>query len=207
MPAPLELRTDRGTVLPLDPHRWFQEPTVLEQELLAAIAAPVLDVGCGPGRLVVGLGRLGRPAMGVDPAPGAVALARLRGATVLQRSVFDRLPGGGRWRSLLLLDGNVGIAGDPGRLLRRCRQLIAPGGTIVAEVEPSWSGCVSYRARLERGQRHGPWFPWAVVGSDAIERVAAGAGLELRALNGGDGRCFAHLGQKPAQLGSAHAVA
>src|SRR5690348_7657041 len=109
---PVVLRADDGARLPLDPVRWHQEPTPLEQRLMATLAAPVLDIGCGPGRLVVGLGRLGRPALGVDPAPSAVALARRRGAAVLQRSVFDPLPGSGRWQTILLLDGNIGIGGD-----------------------------------------------------------------------------------------------
>src|SRR5204863_7462240 len=97
------------------------EPTAPEEARLAAMAAPVLDVGCGPGRLVVGLARRGAVALGVDPAPAAVALARGRGAAVLQRSVFDPLPGHGRWRTIVLADGNIGIGGDPVRLLRRCR--------------------------------------------------------------------------------------
>ena len=77
------------------------------------MAGPVLDVGCGPGRLVLGLAQRGTVALGVDPAPAAVALARSRGAPVLQRSVFDPLPGQGRWRTVLLADGNIGIGGDP----------------------------------------------------------------------------------------------
>jgi hypothetical protein len=44
------LRADDGQLLPLDPIRWYQEPTALEQRLLATMAGPVLDVGCGPGR-------------------------------------------------------------------------------------------------------------------------------------------------------------
>ena len=36
-----------------------------------------------------------------------------RGVNVLERSVFAGVPGQGRWRSVLLLDGNIGIGGDP----------------------------------------------------------------------------------------------
>jgi SAM-dependent methyltransferase len=190
----LVLRADGGERLPLDPGRWHAEPTPLERCLLATMEGPVLDVGCGPGRLVVGLGRLGRPALGVDPAPAAVALARRRGAPVLQRSVFDPLPGCGRWQSVLLLDGNIGIGGDPARLLRRCRQLAAPSGTIVVEVGGRGTGFRQCRVRLERGAVNGPWFPWALVGLDAIEEVAAEAGLCLCGWQQGEGRWLAHLG-------------
>jgi SAM-dependent methyltransferase len=189
------LRADDGQQLPLDPIRWHQEPTGLEQRLLATMEGPVLDVGCGPGRLVVGLARLGRPALGVDPAPGAVALARVRGAPVLQRSVFDPLPGSGRWQSVLLVDGNIGIGGDPVCLLRRCRQLAAPSGTIVVEVDPPGSGCRRCRARLESGSHHSPWFPWAVVSADSIAAVAAKAGLGVLGWQEGEGRWLALLGR------------
>jgi hypothetical protein len=136
-------------------------------------------------------------ALGVDPAPAAVALARGRGAAVLQRSVFDPLPGAGRWRTIVLADGNIGIGGDPVRLLRRCRELVAPGGAVVAEVEPpgSQGGWRRHAVRLERGDRSGPWFPWAVVDAGAIAGLAVPAGLALHALQpvAEEARWFAHL--------------
>ena len=182
MTTTLLLRSDTGLTLPLDPHRWHDEATPAERDLLAGVAGPVLDVGCGPGRLVVGLARRGTVALGIDPAPGAVEIARRRGAPVLQRSVFDPVPGQGRWRTVLLVDGNIGIGGDPVRLLQRCRTLLAPGGTIIAEVEGPGAGLARHRARLERGATCGPWFPWAVVGTDALPGVAAAAGLCVAAV-------------------------
>jgi len=187
------MRADHGEVLPLDPHRWHADPDHREQQLLAALTPPVLDVGCGPGRVAAALGRRGIPALGVDPAPAAVALARRRGATVLQRSVFDRLPGEGRWGSVVLLDGNVGIGGDAVRLLSRCAALIAPAGTIVVEVEPPGRGWRTGRVRLECDGQRSPWFTWAVVGADAITEVAGAAGLELVRMERSGARWFAHL--------------
>jgi SAM-dependent methyltransferase len=187
------MRADHGEVLALDPHRWHADPDHREQQLLAALTPPVLDVGCGPGRVVAALGRRGIPALGVDPAPAAVALARRRGAAVLQRSVFDRLPGEGRWGTVVLLDGNVGIGGDAVRLLSRCAALIAPGGTIVAEVEPPGRGWRTGRVRLERDGERSPWFTWAVVGADAIADLAGAAGLEVLRVERSGPRWFAHL--------------
>lgn len=197
---PVVLRAENGTALPLDPARWHADPSGEEEALLAGLDGPVLDVGCGPGRLVLALARRGVMALGVDPAPAACALARDRGAPVLQRSIFDPLPGQGRWRTILLVDGNVGIGGDPGRLLRRCRDLLAAEGTVVVEVErPSGQGWRRYRARLERGDHHGPWFTWAVVDADGIAAVASAAGLSLRRLQhvNAEGRWFAHLARPP----------
>lgn len=187
--------SDDGRRLPLDAPRWHGEPSPFEQRLVAALSGPVLDVGCGPGRIVAALDRIGIAAVGVDPAPGAVDLARGRGAEVLQCSVFDPLPGEGGWRSILLLDGNVGIGGDPVRLLRRCRELAAPEGTIVAEVQAPGQRTHSCRARLVRGHGRGAWFRWAVVGADALAPLAAGAGLEVARMHHatGEHRWFAHL--------------
>ena len=187
------LRAHDGAALSIDPDRWHRDATKSELSLLQGSPGPVLDVGCGPGRFVVGLARLGVMTLGVDPSPRAIALARQRGATVLQRSVFDRLPGEGRWRTVLLMDGNIGIGGDPLRLLRRCRQLAAPEGRLIVEVDPPGTGRQIHCARLEQGGLRGPWFRWAVVGTDAIASLAMRAGLSIQEIGCFDGRWFAHL--------------
>ena len=86
----------------------------------------VLDIGCGPGRLVAALAARGRPALGIDVSEAAVARTRRLGGQALRRSVFEPLPGEGRWGTVLLVDGNVGIGGDPRALLARVAQLLAP---------------------------------------------------------------------------------
>ena len=193
-PDPLVLRGYDGALLRLEPWRWHGPATGQERELLAGLLGPVLDVGCGPGRMVEALAHQGVVALGVDPAPGAALLARRRGCPVLQRSVFEPLPGEGRWGSVLLLDGNLGIGGDPLSLLRRCRGLVRSGGCLVAEVEPPGTQGRTCRARLERGCQSSAWFAWSVVSADSIDGLAARAGFGMRTLAGGrDGRWFAHL--------------
>ena len=51
--------------------------------------------------------------LGVDISRTAVARVRQAGASALHRSVFDPLPGQGRWGTALLADGNIGIGGLP----------------------------------------------------------------------------------------------
>jgi SAM-dependent methyltransferase len=188
------MRDVDGESLPLDSDRWHGPITPAEDLLLAMLRGPVLDVGCGPGRIVGSLAQRGVVALGVDPAPGAVAIARGRGCAVLQRSVFAPLPGEGRWRSVLLLDGNIGIGGDPQRLLRRCRTLIQPAGIVVAEVEPPGRGWRTCQARLERDHEASTWFAWSIIGADAVGDLASDAGLRVQAIDQTcEGRWFAHL--------------
>ncbi len=193
-PPAVVLRAENGETLDLDLGRWHDPATAEEQEILASVGGPVIDLGCGPGRLVVSLASQRVPALGVDSSPSAIALARMRGATVLQRDLFGPLPGEGRWGTALLFDGNVGIGGDPTRLLDRCRQLTAGGGEVVAEVQAPGTGWRRLNAWFERAGQRSESFAWAVVGADAIEEVARPAGLRVAAIAPTpSGRWFARL--------------
>jgi SAM-dependent methyltransferase len=173
------LVTDAGERIDLAVDRWRTDPDDLEQALLARVPDPVLDVGCGPGRIVAALAAEGRIALGVDPSPAAIDEAGRRRAPALRRSVFDPLPGERRWGTVLLLDGNVGIGGDPVALLARAAELLRPGGVVVAEVDPPGTATRALTVRVEApGGGAGPWFPWARVSADGFGEVAARAGLQ-----------------------------
>jgi hypothetical protein len=145
---------------------------------------------------VLSLAGRGIPVLGVDASPSAVELARRQGATVLERDLFGPLPGEGRWRTVLLFDGNIGIGGDPVRLLARCRELADPSGRVIVELDAPGTGFRTVTARFEVDGRRGPCFPWALVGVDAIDDVAAGAGLAVVAVSATmSSRWFAYLEQ------------
>jgi hypothetical protein len=98
---------------------------------------------------------------------------------VLARSVFDRVPGAGRWSSALLLDGNLGIGGHPEALLERVASLLQPGGAVLVEVEPPDTTLRTEVVRFDIDDVHGPWFAWTAVGADELSAPAAAAGLHV----------------------------
>ncbi|RXS85359.1 class I SAM-dependent methyltransferase [Streptomyces sp. TM32] len=177
-------------LLPLDVERFCAAPDAADTGVLHRCTGPVLDVGCGPGRLVAALAARGVPALGVDVSPAAVARTRRLGATALQRSVFDRLPGEGRWGTVLLMDGNVGIGGDPVALLARLRDLARPDGRLLAEAVPQdVDERLTVRVEDAHG-RHGRPFPWARVGTTALLCAAETAGWTLTGRWSSDDRPF-----------------
>ncbi|MDX3093035.1 class I SAM-dependent methyltransferase [Streptomyces sp. ME19-03-3] len=182
-----------GELLPLDIERWCAAPDTADTAVLDRCAGAVLDVGCGPGRLVASLAAGGVRALGVDVSPAAVARTRQRGGSAVRRSVFDRLPGEGRWDTVLLMDGNVGIGGDPFALLTRLCALTAPGGRLLAEAAPH-DADERLVVRVEDGQgRHGRPFPWARLGVTVLLRTAEDAGWVTAGRWSAAGRSFVEL--------------
>ena len=173
--------------------QWVGDADAADRGLLARAEGTVLDAGCGPGRLVAELAAQRREAVGIDTSRVAIALTRALGAPAVRRSIFQPVPGEGGWDTVLLADGNIGIGGDPVALLTRCRALLAPGGAILAELDPPGTELRAVRLRLECGTQRGSWFPWAHVGVDAVAGPAAAAGLEVDGVWEQDGRWFAAL--------------
>jgi SAM-dependent methyltransferase len=182
-----------GTVLPLMVERWLGEAERVERALLEMVEGPVIDIGCGPGRYVEALAERGVPVLGIDVSGAAIELAERRDAPALARSVFDRLPGVGRWQTALLLDGNIGIGGHPVRLLARIKELLASGGRAIVEVDGPGVGCTRTQARILSDDLLTEPFPWALVGIDAIHDVTMTAGYAITELYPRGKRWFAHL--------------
>jgi SAM-dependent methyltransferase len=173
----LMLARDDGTGSRLDLARWRGDADAVDRRLVARCPGPAVDLGCGPGRLVAALAWRGVPCLGVDLSRQAVALARARGVLALRRDVLaDRLPGEGRWPAALLADGNIGIGGDPRRLLRRVARLIRSGGLLLVEVDPHDVDRRSWVRMQRPGDDAGLPFPWATVGERALAGAAAVSG-------------------------------
>ncbi|MCM3887509.1 class I SAM-dependent methyltransferase [Frankia sp. R82] len=172
---------------------WRGDPVPGDEVLLDTCRGPTLDVGCGPGRLAAALTRRGVRALGIDVTEAAVTLARRAGARALCLDVFGPVPDMGRWQEVILADGNIGIGGDPGRLLRRAQALLAGDGRILAEVDGPGRPTRTYPARLEVAGLTSAPFRWAAVGVDGIGPLGASAGLRVTVVTARAGRYFAVL--------------
>jgi SAM-dependent methyltransferase len=193
--VPLRLYCEDGRSIPLDIRRWIGPADAVDRDAVARALSPALDIGCGPGRIVEALSAAGRMALGIDIAGAAVRLARARMVNALRRDVFGRLPREGDWGSALLLDGNIGIGGDPIALLSRAATLVTKDGVIVVEADNDATVDERLTVRFAHcGDPIGPSFAWAKVGLAALIRYATAA--ELRVLESwtAGGRTFALLG-------------
>ncbi|MET8910137.1 class I SAM-dependent methyltransferase [Micromonospora sp. NPDC004551] len=182
-----------GTRRRLPVERWHGPAEAATVPVVSRCAGPTLDLGCGPGRVTAALTRAGLATVGIDVSARAVALTRARGAVAVQADLFAPLPAEGRWRHVVLLDGNIGIGGDPGRLLHRCRELLRPEGTVLVELDPPGSGTWQGRAHVVSGRHRGPSFGWARLDTRAVHGPAAAAGLAVREVFPAGHRWFAEL--------------
>ncbi|MFI0374004.1 SAM-dependent methyltransferase [Actinomadura sp. 1N219] len=190
--APVEIEHADGRRRPLPVQDWLAARPG-DGGLLARCEGATLDVGSGPGRLTVALAGRGVPVLGIDLAPAAVALTVAAGGPALCRDVFGRVPGAGRWRTALLADGNIGIGGDPAALLRRVLALLAPGGRVLAEVDPPGGASRAEPLRLRSGRAVGEWFTWAHVPADAAAALAAACAATVTEMWEEAGRWFVAL--------------
>ncbi|WP_237109499.1 class I SAM-dependent methyltransferase [Nonomuraea sp. MG754425] len=173
--GPLFMRRADGGRFPLDVERWCAGTDAADRSVLARCRGAVLDVGCGPGRLVAALSERGHRTLGIDISAEAVAETRRRGGMALCRSVFEPIPGTGRWTTALLIDGNIGIGGDIAALLRRMTELTAQDGRLIAEADPAEVD-ERHVVCLDDGGGLGAPFPWARAGVAALIRHAVTAG-------------------------------
>ncbi|MFB1294348.1 methyltransferase domain-containing protein [Mycobacterium sp. pW049] len=192
----IRYRSGGRTELPVQ--RWLghcSEDQPFDDAVIAMCDGSTVELGCGPGRLIARLRKAGIPALGIDRSPEAVRLAHTLGAPAMCADVFGPLPAIGSWQTVLLIDGNVGLEGDPERILRRSRDLLADGGHCVAEFDVQHSGETPVLVRLETDTESGPWFHWSTVGIDCADELAERAGLRLKDVQVIGDRALASLGR------------
>jgi SAM-dependent methyltransferase len=178
----------------MDFTRWNGPADRVDVALLGSVRGPVLDVGCGPARMVRAAVAMGLVVLGLDVSPTAVELGRAAGLPMHEGSVFEPLPDEGAWHTVLLVDGNVGIGGDVTRLLTRCAELMSADGELVIELHTDPSRDHTYTGRLV--DIHGAYseqFPWAEAGLSSVSRRAPEAGLAIRQAWSAGTRSFCRL--------------
>ena len=168
-----------GRTWALPVRSWIADADPVDHAVAALCNGPTLDVGCGPGRFTAALAQAGLPCLGLDSSAVAVAQTRARGVLALHRSVWRRLPGEGHWRTTVLLDGNVGIGGNPGALLRRMHAVTEKGGSCIVETTTEgdcWTGPVHLTDLRGMTSRT---FPWSRLDADALTVLAATTGWSV----------------------------
>lgn len=107
----------------------------------------ILDVGCGNGDFLAVAQDLGYAAVGLDPDPKAVALARSRGLDARAGSLLSADRAGAGY-DFLFLSHVLEHFHDPVAALRQARALLAPGGRL-------WLSLPNLRSEgLQRFGRH-----------------------------------------------------
>ncbi|MGH3392929.1 MAG: methyltransferase domain-containing protein [Actinomadura sp.] len=187
--GPVEIERADGRREPLPVEQWC-DGRPGDQALVDRCAGPTLDVGSGPGRLTVLLAERGLPALGIDITPHAVEMTRAAGGLALLRDVFGSVPGTGRWQTVLLADGNIGIGGDPPRLLQRVAGLLRDGGNVIVELAETTR---TETVRLRLAEQTDEWFRWSHVSADGIGAHADAAGLAVADVWTAAARKFANL--------------
>jgi SAM-dependent methyltransferase len=176
-----------------DLRRWARPADAVELALLEHSVAPVLDIGCGPGRMVAALHERGVAVLGIDATPAAITRARRADIPVVMQSVFDPVAPEGSWGTVLLFDGNIGIGADPVRLLVRVRALLRAGGRALVELQAPGTGVRHGAVQLEVATGMVGLFPWTWVAANEIETIAHAARLVVDCSTTTDQRWFAWL--------------
>jgi SAM-dependent methyltransferase len=186
------LQFSDGSEIDLEVSRWGAAAAGDDAWLVDRCAGPTVELGCGPGRLVTALAERGVPVLGVDESGVAAMHCSRRAVTMLCQDLFAPLPTEGGWSHVLLADGNIGIGGEPARLLERAARLLAPGGTVLVEADTRaeliWQGQVRVCSNGFLGEP----LPWAVVGIDVLAGLGAALGLATTARHAGD-RAFLEM--------------
>jgi SAM-dependent methyltransferase len=196
----LLIHSSLGDLETLNPGYFFRpysEMPKLEQIALEACAGTVLDIGCGAGSHSLFLQEKGLEVIGIDRSPGAVSVARSRGAKKVYCEDILNF-NSGTFNTLLLLMNGAGIAGTLkelpdflstlGKLLRPGGQILLDSSDIIYVYEEDVDGgvwipgnCAYYGEvtyQWEYLGAKGPEFPWLFVDFNSLEEAAHAAGLE-----------------------------
>lgn len=141
---------------------WLRETIdPLEALALDLCCGRVLDVGAGAGLHALELQRRGIEVTAIDIAPECVMIMRERGVRSAELADLYEFGGGGFDTIICLCNGldKVGRLADLPRFLGRIRELLAPGGQLIADSFDLRVGADAARlAELARKETTGRYF-------------------------------------------------
>ena len=180
------LEVDDGKVVPAMHPEWFfrtfDDWDWWDRELLAAVEdGPVLDLGAGAGRASLYLQERGMAVTAVESSPGAADVCRRRGVADVRVGDLNDPPTDQRWRTVLLLCGNLGLGGSwegNQRLLRRLAAVSAPGALLIGD-SVDGGGRAEIGLRIRYGDLVTPWWRQRNVAARELPDLVRGTGWSI----------------------------
>jgi SAM-dependent methyltransferase len=202
---------DIGSALPyfMDYENWPAH----EREAIQRARGPVLDIGCGAGRVALYLQGRGHRVLAIDNSPLAVRVAKARGVRTTRVSSIDQIPSlRGTFRTIVLYGNNFGLFGGlkkARRLLAAMRGITAPDALIIASTANPYTTCeavhLAYhqrnrergrmagqiRLRIRYAQFRGRWFDYLFASQDEVRSIVERTGWAVSEMVGSPGPEFA----------------
>ncbi|MGH3681827.1 MAG: class I SAM-dependent methyltransferase [Natronosporangium sp.] len=186
------------------PERW----TALEHLACDRAAGRVLDIGCGAGRHAVPLRARGLDVTGLEPSPGAAAVARGRGVRVVEGAIEQPPVGLPRFDTLLLMGNNLGLLGGEEAaplVLANLARLAAPDARLLGlGTDPHRTDVPAHlayhdpnrrrgrmpgqlRIRVRQGTVASPWFDYLLASVSELLELLSGSPWRLDTVDTDDG--------------------
>ena len=190
------IRHEDGEVHPLPAHRWLgkrRDDEPFDEAVTQMCAAPTIELGCGPARLVARLiqhGIRARRRSGPRPRSRPPARRRPRPCSATCSSRCPEWVTGRRYCSSTATSAS---AATPRRILGRAAELLCRGGRCVAEFDTEAVGIRARWVRLRVGSRRRTLVPVGIGRCGQCRRAGRPAGTTLTGVRLVGGRVLADL--------------
>jgi SAM-dependent methyltransferase len=207
---------DIGSALPY--FQEFENWPPHERQAIERARGPILDIGCGAGRVALYLQNRAHRVLAIDNSPLAVKVAKLRGvkaARVLSIEEIQRLRD--KFGTIVLYGNNFGLFGGmtkARRLLTAMHRITTPDALIIAAATDPYRtrdpAHLSYhqrnrdrgrmagqiRLRIRYRQFCGHWFDYLFASQDEVHSITEGTGWLISDIVESQGAGFVTIPKK-----------